>query len=355
MTDFKIVPAERQAIIPLIGIYAKSNGGKTHSALLIARGIVGPAGRIVLIDTENKRGHVYSDIIPGGYKVIDFDAPFSPERYIEAIDEATKNADIIVIDSMTHEWKGEGGILESQEVELFRMAKNDFKKQEQCKMAAWIRPKMRHQKLIQRILRIKVPVICCLRGYEKTIISKKDNKTVVETDANCTPVFDKDFISEMLMRFELAENDKGEGGYVKKGKVRHPGLKGSIPGTKEQFGVKHGEFIASWCNAPLKKEPLSTEPLAVPLDNVPAATSGDLPAGIADPDPVVNFKVEIWKLLTPIWKKAIGPSEELDVVTDWLREKAILADDMSLADAIKDEELAADMYTQIPIALSGEG
>ena len=337
MTGFQIVDAERQAIIPLIGIYAKSNGGKTHSALLIARGIVGPARRIVLIDTENKRGHVYSDIIPGGYKVIDFAAPFTPERYIEAIDEATKNADIIVIDSMTHEWKGEGGILESQEAELQRMAKGDFKKQEQCKMAAWIKPKMRHQKLIQRVLRITLPVICCLRGYEKTIITKKKDKTVVETDANCTPIFDKDFISEMLMRFELCENDKGEGGYVKKGKVRHPALKDSIPANNEQFGVKHGELISAWCNAPLKKvaPPESAEP--------------EPPT---DPDPI-NFKVEIWKLLKPIYENQGGPHQQLKEVTAWLRSKAILADDMTLAKACMDEELAADMYTQIPIVLEG--
>jgi len=328
---FEIVDAERQTIIPLIGIYSKSNGGKTHSSLLVARGIVGPEGRIVLIDTENKRGHVYSDIIPGGYKVIDFDPPFTPERYIEAIDTAIKDADIIVIDSMTHEWKGKGGVLEMQEERLLKLAGKDFKKQEQCKMAAWIEPKMRHSKLIQKILRIPLPVICCLRGYEKTLITKKDNKTVIETDPNCSPIFDKDFISEMLMRFELTENDKGEGGYVKKGKVRHPDLKASIPDTNKQFGVEHGEFIAKWCSVPL---------------DVPSS-----PPGAGEEPESVNFKVEIWKLMRPVWEKVADADEQLTEVTKWLRQKAILADDMSLADACEDDEIAADMYSQIPIAM----
>jgi len=52
----------------------------------------------------------------------------------------------IVVDSMTHEWAGEGGVLEMQEAELERMAGNDWEKRERVKMASWIKPKMAHKK-----------------------------------------------------------------------------------------------------------------------------------------------------------------------------------------------------------------
>jgi len=96
--SFEIVPAKREGIKPLIGLYGKSGGGKTHSALLLARGIAGESGNIILIDTENKRGSIFSDLITGGYNVLDLSPPFSPERYISAL-EACSKADVVVIDN----------------------------------------------------------------------------------------------------------------------------------------------------------------------------------------------------------------------------------------------------------------
>lgn len=259
MAEFRIIPAERQGLKPLIGLYGKSGGGKTHSALLLARGIVGKEGNIGLLDTENKRGHIFSDIIPGSYNVLDFDAPFSPERYIEAF-KALSNADIVVVDSMTHEWSGSGGVLDMQEAELDRMAGNDWGKRERCKMAAWIKPKMAHKKMVGEILRLPMPVICCLRGEEKThSVKDSKGKTVVVTDDFSTPLFDHRFIFEMLINGEVFANDKGEGGYLRIGKVTHPKLRPCLPSQGTQISVEHGKMIAEWCASPGTK-PVEKEP-----------------------------------------------------------------------------------------------
>lgn len=332
MTDYKIVPAKREGLKPLIGLYGKSGGGKTHSALLLARGIVGQKGQIVLIDTENRRGHIFSDLIPGGYNVLDMVPPFSPDRYIQAL-EACSKADIVVIDSMTHEWSGEGGVLDLQEKELDRMAGQDFAKRERCKMAAWIKPKMAHKKMVGQILRLPMPVICCLRGEEKTHSAKDSKgKNVVVTDDFCTPLFDHRFIFEMLINAEIYANDKGEGGYLRIGKVTHPDLRTCLPSKGEQIGIKHGEAMAKWCAAPGGSTNEST---------------------IAKPEEEVNFKKEIWGLLEPVWKDKAEGKPQLDASEKWLKEKAILPSDMSLADACADEEIAADIYAQIPIAMEG--
>lgn len=257
VSEFKIVTAKREGLLPLIGLYGKTGGGKTHSALLLARGIVGNSGSICLIDTENKRGHILSDVIPGGYNVLDFSPPFTPARYIDALKVAEKS-DIIVIDSMTHEWAGEGGVLDMQEEELERMAKGDFKRRETCKMASWIKPKMAHKKMIGQILRIEKPVICCFRGEQKTHSAKDaKGKNTVVTDDFSTPIFDSRFIFEMLINGEVFSNEKGDGGFVRITKISHKGLRPCLPEKGEQAKICHGEKIAEWCS-PTKESPLAS-------------------------------------------------------------------------------------------------
>src|ERR1700678_2154995 len=108
---FTVRTASRSDSKALIGLYGQSGSGKTMGALLLCRALVGPTGKLVMIDTESGRGSLYADVIPGGYEVIELDAPFSPDRYIEAIAAAEKTgADCIVIDSISHEWEGQGGI-----------------------------------------------------------------------------------------------------------------------------------------------------------------------------------------------------------------------------------------------------
>src|SRR6185369_4310727 len=67
-----IKKASRTGVKPLIGFYSESGCGKTMSGLLLARGLVGPSGKIVMIDTESGRGSLYADVIEGGYDVLEF-------------------------------------------------------------------------------------------------------------------------------------------------------------------------------------------------------------------------------------------------------------------------------------------
>ncbi len=308
----EIKKASRQGIKPLIGVYGKSGGGKTHSALLLARGIVGKSGGITLIDTENKRGHIFSDVIPNGYNVIDFESPFSPERYIQAIEIAEKASDIIVIDSMTHEWDGEGGILEMQEAELERMAGSDWKKREACKMAAWIKPKMAHKKMVYRLLRSSLPIICCLRGVEKTIIEKQGGKTTVKTSEHCSPIFDQRFIFEMLINGEVYQQE-GKGGYLRIEKITHQALFACLPKPNEQITEKHGQLIAQWCQSPSKQPQEDNQPV----------------------QDITKLKKALWELTKGIHN---GKKTVLD---QWLKDKSIIEKTEKL------ETLTADQLEKV--------
>ncbi len=299
----EIKKATRSGIIPLVGFFGKSGSGKTFSALMLARGLAGPQGRIVLIDTEKRRGSIFADLIPGGYETIELDEPFSPDHYTEALELAEKNAQCIVVDSLSHEHAGEGGVLDMQEAELTRMAGDEWKKREACKMAAWIKPKFAHKKFLARLLRCRVPLICCLRGEEKTHMVKGENgqKGKVVTDEFSTPIFDPRFLFELLICLETVAFD-GQGGYVIPRKITHPAVGPLLPHPNEQITVGHGEAIARWASGG-------------------AAASPQRPPDTA--------KARLWAWAKPIYKTA----EKFEA---WLWEEGILSDTETLAGLSED-------------------
>src|SRR6266511_4630310 len=94
-----------------MALQGPSGSGKTYGALLLAFGLCNDWTKIAVIDTENHSSELYAHL--GNYKVLHLQAPFSPERYIEAIKVCEKaGIEVIIIDSISHEWEGIGGILE---------------------------------------------------------------------------------------------------------------------------------------------------------------------------------------------------------------------------------------------------
>ncbi len=289
----------------MVGFYGKSGSGKTMSALLFARGIVGPAGRIVLVDSENGRGSLFADMIPGGYKTIDLDAPFSPDRYEGAIVAAEAQADCVVVDSMTHEHNGEGGVLDWAEAELQKMGGGDNNK-----MRSWIKPKMAHKMMVQRLLRCKCALICCLRGEEKTHIIKDGQKNKVVTDEFSTPIYDPRFLFELLITFETVHKN-GQGGYVIARKLTHPAIGPLMPKDGEQIGERHGAALAAWC-----------------------ANPGSKPA--AAPDDLAALKNKLWVVLKPIFAE-LGTALHAASAQSFLVGKKILQPDKGLANCTSAE------------------
>ena len=315
---FEIKPATRQGVLPLVGFYGRSGSGKTMSALLFARGIVGPKGRIVLIDSENRRGSIFSDQIPGGYSVIDIEPPFSPDRYVEAIEAAEQAADCVVIDSQSHSWGGEGGVLDMQEAELDRMAGNDWGKREKCKMASWIRPKLAHKQMVMRLLRSRVALIICLRGEEKTHIVKENGQNKVITDEFSSPLFDQRFIFELLLNLETVAVN-GVGGYVIPRKITHPDIAKLLPGKNQQIGIEHGENLARWCAA------AGTTATIMPPTSKDARTKQNVSQGVLEVNQPVKsvgeLEIELWRVLKPIRTK---DKKGWDECNKWLWREEIL-------------------------------
>ncbi len=156
---FQFRPAKRSESKPLIGLYAESGCGKTWSALLLARGFVGPAGRIGMIETEGGRGEANVGREPvGDYLVCPVRNDFSPRAYGEAIAAAeTANLGALIIDSASHEWEGAGGVL-SMAADNQAAGKKG--------VLVWQQPKIEHQRYFMlRLMQTPIPlVIVCMRA-----------------------------------------------------------------------------------------------------------------------------------------------------------------------------------------------
>jgi hypothetical protein len=152
-------PATRSEAKPLIGLYAESGCGKTWSALLLARGFVGPNGKIGMIETEGGRGEANVGRDPvGQFLVRPIRGDFSPMEYGKAITDAeNENLDALIIDSASHEWEGAGGV-------LAMAAANDAAGKKG--VLVWQQPKINHQRhFMLRLMQTPIPlVIVCMRA-----------------------------------------------------------------------------------------------------------------------------------------------------------------------------------------------
>lgn len=192
-----IQKAQRKQAKLRVGLFGPSGSGKTMSALKLARGLAGDWEKVVIIDTENASAHLYSHL--GPYSVIDVRAPYTPEKYIEALRAAEQAGfDAIIIDSITHEWAGEGGILELAD-SLSKDSKNSY--------TVWGKLTPRHNKFIEGILQSSAHVICCGRSKQEYALNQveKNGKTIsVPEKMGLKAVTREGFDYEMTVAFELA-------------------------------------------------------------------------------------------------------------------------------------------------------
>lgn len=210
---FTLRPAVREQVGALVALAGPSGCGKTYSAIRLARGMVDDPSKVAVLDSEARRALHYASRFKPPFLHGDLAPPFRPTTYLEAIEAAVDaGAQAVVVDSMSHEWAGAGGVLDWHEDELTRMAGTDYARREACKFAAWIKPKQAHKRLVNRILQFRVPLIFCLRAERKTKMVKvqKGNRTVNEpVDMGYQPIIGGDFAYEMTVLLNLTAENPG--------------------------------------------------------------------------------------------------------------------------------------------------
>jgi len=208
VSNFQFRPASRTNVNLLVGLISGTGGGKTYTAMRLASGICGDK-RFAVIDTEAGRASHYADQF--NFDVGELKPPFRPEAYSEAILAAdAAGYPVIVVDSMSHEYAGDGGILDWQEEEFQRMGAR-----ESVKVASWIKPKMSHKHMMAKLLQVRAHLILCFRAEQKIEMVKEDGKTVIRAKQSLTgldgwiPITEKNVPFELTASFLLTADAPG--------------------------------------------------------------------------------------------------------------------------------------------------
>ena len=189
--------AQRKQAKLKIGISAPSGAGKTYSALLMAYGMCGDWSKIAVIDTENGSAELYSDL--GGYSVCPITPPFTPKKYIAAINEAVEAGfKVLIIDSLSHAWSGAGGLLEMKDkATKASNSGNSF--------TAWRDVTPEHNKLVDTILQSDIDVIVTLRAKSDYVITDDNGKKSIKK-VGPAPIFRDGLEYEMTVFFDMSQD-----------------------------------------------------------------------------------------------------------------------------------------------------
>lgn len=138
-----------------LAISGPSGSGKTYSSLIIASGIV-PLDKVAVIDTESGSANLYANL--GGYGVLPLEPPYEPQKYIDAIHAAeAEGFELVIIDSLSHAWNGEGGMLDQQ-------GKATDSKYKGNSWAAWREVTPQYNRLVETMLHSSCHIIATMRS-----------------------------------------------------------------------------------------------------------------------------------------------------------------------------------------------
>lgn len=209
-----IKKARRAQVFVKIGMMGISGSGKTLSALLMGYGLVHAAHpelseaqvweKILVIDTENSSASLYAGLTVGSTKVgefltIDIEAPFTVEKYIDAINAAEQNGvEFLIIDSMSHAWQSEGGLLDKQNAVARRMNGQSYQ--------AWREITPLYNQLIDRILQCHMHVVSTYRGKKEYALEDGSNGKKQVTAKGVGAQFREGADYESTVYFEISQD-----------------------------------------------------------------------------------------------------------------------------------------------------
>jgi len=212
-----------------------AGSGKTLGALKVARGLVGPEGLITVIDTERNSSELYADArrFPelGRFDVIEFTPPFTAAVYRQAIYEAQKGSEAIIIDSLSHAWTGQGGMLEQhgKAVDASR-SKNSWE--------AWRHVTPDHDRLVDEMLACGCHLFVTLRTKTEWVTEKDENGRNKPVKIGLEPRFREGIDYEFTVVWDVRQEDH----YASASKDRTA----LFSSFNDLLSVRTGEMIRGW-------------------------------------------------------------------------------------------------------------
>ena len=297
-------PAVKEKLKARLAIEGPSGSGKTYSALLMATGLVGPEGKIAMIDTEQESGKLYADKFTFDHATLE--SPYTPERYINLIQMAEKGGyDCLIIDSISHEWMGTGGVLEIHDT----MPGNSY--------TNWAKVNPRHNKFLETILKSPCHIIATMRSKQAYALETNDKGKQEPKKMGMAPQqrdgMEYEFTAVLKMDVtHMADGDKDRTGLFPSGEWFKP-------------SVEHGEKLAMWLNSGIDKPVVPPTPQPQPQEPTKKLTAADW-TKVFDTDFLMSSDktaeaVKAWRLRRGKEIMAtIASSEDADKLKGYLNE-----------------------------------
>lgn len=228
----ELKPSLRKSAKIRLSLQGPAGSGKSLSSLKIAYGLIGDWSKIAIVDSERGSANLYSHL--GSYFVLNLEDPFTPERFIEAIQLCEKSGiECIILDSISHEWSGKGGILEIHEKTTSAMrVPNSF--------TAWASVTPRHQAFIDAILQSKCHVITTIRTKTEYVISERNGKNVPQK-VGMAAVQRDGFEYEVSISLDIDDEHMALSSKDRTGLFSEKG--------KFRITTETGKLIRDWCNS----------------------------------------------------------------------------------------------------------
>jgi ABC-type dipeptide/oligopeptide/nickel transport system ATPase subunit len=249
---FVATEAKREKVPLLVGLMGPSGGGKTYTALRLATGIQSVVGGdIYFVDTESRRGLHYADKFK--FKHVPFDAPFGSLDYLAALKWCVdQGAGVIIVDSMSHEHEGPGGMIDLQDQILTKMAGDNYGKRQAMQMLSWAEPKGKRRALINGILQLNCNFIFCFRAKNTSKPVKRDGKNVVEAQG-FMPIAGEEFVFEQTLNALLLPGSGGvptwhSDAIGERTMIKLPEQFSGLAQRNAPLDEKVGERLAKWAS-----------------------------------------------------------------------------------------------------------
>ena len=248
-----------------IAIDGPSGSGKTYSALLIAKGLAsGELERVALVDTEHASASLYSDL--GPFSVAEMNPPYSVEKYVKALEAAAAEGfEVVILDSLTHAWSGEGGILDVVDrIAKTRTNGNSF--------AAWREGSPLQKKLTDALLSCPMHVIATMRTKTEYVIEENERGKKAPRKVGLAPEQRKDFEYDMDLVLDVTREH-----FATASKDRTGVWAERMETPTEAHGVELLAWLGAAAPAPVRAAPaVETGPEPAPQSQAePAAPHGN--------------------------------------------------------------------------------
>lgn len=255
--------AEKKQAKLKLAITGPSGSGKTYSALRLAKGM---GGRIAVIDTENKSASLYADKFD--FDVLEIEPPYTNEKYLQALVEAVKaKYDIVIIDSLSHQWAGEGGLLNKKE-QMDARGGNSFQN--------WAKMTPEHEKFKMAILHADINIIGTMRSKQDYVMETNDKGKQAPKKVGLAPIQREGLEYEFTTVFDVAMNHEAVAS-----KDRTGLFVDKIFQVTEQTGVELKTWLMSGKPAEVAQAPK-------PQPEIPPATQAAAPPTTPTTLPTAN-------------------------------------------------------------------